>query len=199
MEGHPPYTQLGLQTKATLSASSTAAQPDSVYLFSFSITYRIVSRIDGDLGQQACGIFEVVEEAMGVVERQEEVEKEQETEEQKTKEKEPAEEDKKKMAKEEEQGEGREEDGKKKQSKDEEKRNTKQEDMQRWALKLFLREQYDSFKQEKERFEHIQELKEGGKGRFPCIIQAKEIFEDLATGMGCIVMPLAKESLKKRM
>lgn len=71
---------------------------------------------------------------------------------------------------------------------------------QKWALKLFVHEEEGGpFHQEKQRFEDMDKLRKAAKGRFPYIIQAKDKFEDAATGMGCIVMPLAKESLGRRM
>jgi hypothetical protein len=69
----------------------------------------------------------------------------------------------------------------------------------KWALKLFYHEKEGPFHQEKQRFKHMDELREAAKGRFPYIIHAKDKFEDAASGMGCIVMPLAKESLTSRM
>ena len=70
---------------------------------------------------------------------------------------------------------------------------------QRWALKLFSRSQKSAFLREKERLQRIQSLRTVGEGAFPCIIKLKEAFEDPRTGMGCIVIPLARESLKQRM
>jgi hypothetical protein len=181
MEDLPIYTNL--HSSARVSTSAPPAEGDFIYSPTTKTTYRIGPRIAGDQGQQACGIFEVVKVgAGGDAKRQQQLQEGEKGGKEREKKGENGQQRQK-------QGEG--EEG--------EKGIKQQEKPQKWALKVFLPRQHGSFKQERERFEHMEKMKETGKGTFPYIIQAKEIFEDAATGVGCIVMPLAKESLKMRM